>query len=39
MVELILDGKSSFVDIHPLRATRFAEGDYNRLSYDFRVIA
>jgi glycine/D-amino acid oxidase-like deaminating enzyme len=39
MAELILDGKSSFVDIHALRASRFAEGDYNKLSYDFRVIA
>ena len=39
MAELILDGKASFVDITPLRANRFAEGDYNKLSYDFRVIA
>ena len=39
MTELILDGSSNTVDLHPLRITRFEEGDLNGNSYDFKVIA
>ena len=39
MTELILNGYSSTLDLHPLRITRFEEGDLNGNSYDFKVIA
>ncbi len=39
MAELVLDGAASTVDIKPLRMSRFAEGDLNTLSYEFKVIA
>ena len=39
MAELVLEGAARTVDITPLRITRFAEGDLNTLSYNFRVIA
>ncbi len=39
MAELILDGEATHVDIHALRMSRFAEGDLNGITYDFRVIA
>ena len=39
MAELILDGTARTVDITPLRMSRFAEGDLNKTSYKFRVIA
>ena len=39
MAELILDGAARTVDITPLRMSRFAEGDLNKTSYKFRVIA
>ena len=39
MAELILDGAARTVDITPLRISRFAEGDLNILSYEFKVIA
>ena len=39
MAELILDGASRTVDINPLRMSRFAEGDLNKTSYKFKVVA
>ena len=39
MAELILEGQASTVDITPLRLSRFAEGDLNKITYKFRVIA
>ena len=39
MSELILDGATTTIDISTLRMTRFAEGDLNTTTYDFRVIA
>ena len=39
MAELVLDGAARTVDISPLRISRFAEGDLNRITYKFRVIA
>ncbi len=39
MAELILEGQAKLLDIMPLRMTRFAEGDLNTTTYDFKVIA
>ena len=39
MSELILDGSATTIDISTLRMTRFAEGDLNTTTYNFRVIA
>ena len=39
MAELILDGKARSVDISPLRMGRFAEGDLNETTYEFKVVA
>ena len=39
MAELILNGQARTVDISNLRLSRFAEGDLNRTTYDFEVIA
>ena len=36
--ELVLDGKASTIDIHPLRMARFADGDLNLPGYGFRVL-
>ena len=39
MAELVLDGEAKSVDITPLRMSRFAEGDLNKTSYKFKVVA
>ena len=39
MAELIVNGKSSTIDIRPLRFTRFEEGDLLTSSYRYRVLA
>ena len=36
--ELVLDGKASTIDIHPLRMARFSDGDLNLPGYGFRVL-
>ena len=39
MAELVLDGEAKSVDITSLRMSRFAEGDLNKTSYKFKVVA
>jgi len=39
MAELITEGSATSVDIHPLRFSRFAEGDLMSSSYRYRVLA
>lgn len=39
MTELILDGTASTIDITPLRLSRFEEGDLNKHTYKFKVVA
>ena len=39
MAELILEGKARSVDINPLRMGRFAQGDLNETTYEFKVVA
>jgi len=39
MAQMILEGESKLVDFTPLRMSRFAEGDLNKTTYRFKVIA
>jgi sarcosine oxidase subunit beta len=39
VAKLVLDGAPRTVDLTPLRISRFAEGDLNKISYSFRVVA
>ncbi len=39
MAELITQGQASTIDIHPLRFSRFEEGDLLSSSYRYRVLA
>ena len=39
MSQMILQGESKLVDFTPLRMARFAEGDLNKTTYRFKVIA
>ena len=39
VAELVRDGAPRTVDLTPLRISRFAEGDLNKISYSFRVVA
>jgi glycine/D-amino acid oxidase-like deaminating enzyme len=39
VAEMVLDGAARTVDLTPLRIARFAEGDLNKISYKFRVVA
>ena len=39
MAELVAEGRSSTIDISPLRFSRFAEGDLMESSYRYRVLA
>ena len=36
---MILDGESSFIDMSPLRMSRFSDGSLNTTQYSFKVIA
>ena len=38
MAEMVIDGGAQAFDIHPLRATRFAEGELFRTAYDYKVM-
>ncbi len=39
MAELVLEGQAKSVDIHPLRFSRFEEGDLMRSRYRYNVLA
>ena len=39
MAELILEGAAHTIDISTLRMSRFREGDLNKTTYAFRVVA
>ncbi|MBM3933783.1 MAG: FAD-binding oxidoreductase [SAR202 cluster bacterium] len=39
VAEMVLDGKSKLVDFTPLRMDRFKEGNLNKTTYKFKVIA
>ena len=39
VAEMILDGEASFIDMSPLRMSRFSDGSLNTTQYSFKVIA
>ena len=39
VAEMIMDGEASFIDMSPLRMSRFSDGSLNTTQYSFRVIA